>query len=169
MRISAIDRDLDEYFYFDPPGRPLEWDGTWVKARLVHAFTVERKIPGRPGPALLRNTWRLATLDSFSDRVAQGEAPRRELYARWARAAGATAHEVSLMEEAFGWLPQALCNGRVVEGKCLLCWAHSQAGGPPLRRTIRMRGWSRSTFLRRVEGGAEAIANHLRARDVPLR
>jgi hypothetical protein len=72
----------------------------------------------------LKNTWLLTTVDSFSDLVAQGEAPWRELYARWARAGGATAHEVSLMEESFGWLPQALCNGRVVEGKCLLCWVH---------------------------------------------
>jgi hypothetical protein len=136
---------------------------------LIFAFQVERKLPGRPGPALLRNTWRLATIDSFSDRVAQGEAPRAEIYRRWARAGGATSLEVSLLEEAFGWVPQALSNGGVVAGKCLLCWAHSQAGGPHLRKTIRARGWSRSTFLRRVEAAAEAIADHLNRHGVQVR
>jgi hypothetical protein len=169
VRTSTLDRDLDEYFYFNPPGRPLEWDGAWVKARLVHAFEVERKIPGRPGPALIRNTWKLRVIDSFADKVAQGQAPRAELYDRWARGGGATSLEVSLMEESFGFVPQALCNSRLVEGKCLLAWAHSQAGGPPLRRTVARRGWSRATFLRRVESAAAAIADHLRAHGVAVR
>jgi hypothetical protein len=38
-----------------------------------------------------------------------------------------------------------------------------------LRKVIRVRGWSRSTFLRRVESAAEAIAQHLRAHDVQVR
>jgi hypothetical protein len=167
MRTSTIDRDLDDYF--NPPDCPQQWTSTWVRARLVHAFEIERKIPGRPGPSLIKNTWQLAVVHSFADLVAQGEAPRRELYNRWARAGAATAHEVSLMEESFGWPAQALRNGRLAEAKCLLAWAHAQAGGPPLRKTIRVRGWSRSTFLRRVEAAAEAIADYLNARGVQVR
>ena len=60
---------------------------------------------------MLRNTWKLDTTDTFADRVAQGEAPREEVWEKWAREGGATAVEISRMEEALGWPGAILVNG----------------------------------------------------------
>lgn len=52
------------------------------------------------------------------------------------------------MEEAQGWLLL------VEEGerRCLAVWALAAARGIPVRKLLRQRGWSKSTFYRKVDG-----------------
>jgi hypothetical protein len=61
-----------------------------------------------------------------------------------------------------------LSNGHAVEGKVLLAWGFSVAYGRPVRRMLRKRGWSRSTFYRYVDTGSGRIADHLNARSVTV-
>ena len=73
------------------------------------------------------------------------------------------------MEEALSWPGQVLANGHAVEGKVLLAWAFCVAYGRPVRALLRKRGWSRTTFYRSVDTGAERIASYLNARGVAVR
>ena len=69
------------------------------------------------------------------------------------------------MEEAQGWLLL------VEEGerRCLGVWALAAARGIPVRKVLRRRGWSKSTFYRKVDGGAVHIAAILGARGGAVR
>ena len=73
------------------------------------------------------------------------------------------------MEEALAWPGAILASGHAVEGKCLMAWALSTAYGRSLRRLLAAKRWSRSTFYRRVDTGAERIAAELNRRGVPVR
>ena len=76
---------------------------------------------------------------------------------------GVHAFEISRMEEAQGWLLL------VEEGerRCLGVWALAAARGIPVRKVLRQRGWSKSTFY--VDGGAVHIAAILGAHGVAVR
>ena len=173
-RISTLTRDLG-HRYGEPGAleRPSRWDADWVRHRLVEGFTIERRMPDRRiGPAIVKGAWlAIPTTDSFSDKVAQGEAPRQEIWEAWARAGGCTAAQVSRMEEALAWPGAILANGggRAVEARCLLAWAFTVAYGRSLRQLMRTRGWSRSSFYRSVEDGAARIASHLNRHDAKVR
>ena len=69
------------------------------------------------------------------------------------------------MEEALGWLPL------IEEGerRCLAAWALATARGIPVRKLLRQRGWSPSTFYRKVDCGAGHIAAILGERGVAVR
>lgn len=116
---------------------------------------VERRMPDRRvGPTIVKSAWHaIPTTDSFADKVAQGEAPRQEIWEAWARAGGCTAAQVSRMEEALSWPGAILANdaSHAVEARCLLAWAFTVAYGRSLRHLMRTRGWSRSSFYRSVE------------------
>ncbi len=75
------------------------------------------------------------------------------------------------MEEALSSPGAILANGggHPVEARCLLAWGFCVAYGKPLRRLMRQRGWSRSTFYRSVKSGAERIADYLNQRSVTVR
>ncbi len=173
MRTSTLERDLS----YTPLGnggeleRPSAWTADWVKHRMVEAFTIERRIPDkRVGPAIVKGAWaNIATTDSFADRVHQGELAREHVWDKWARAGGALPYEVSRMEEALTWPGTVLANRHAVEAKTLLAWAFCVAYGKPLRRMLRKRGWSRSTFYRCVDGGSKRIADYLNQRSVTVR
>ena len=138
---------------------------------MVEAFTIERRIPDkRVGPAIVKGAWaRIATTDTFAEAVGQGELARENVWDRWARAGGALPYGVSRMEEALSWPGQVLSNGHAAEGKALLAWAFCVGCGRPVRRLLRKRGWSRSTFYRTVDSGSARIADHLNARTVAVR
>ena len=99
MRTSTLERDLS----YTPHGdggeleRPSAWTADWVKHRMVEAFTIERRIPDkRVGPAIVKGAWaKIATTDSFADRVHQGELAREHVWDKWARSGGALPYEVS--------------------------------------------------------------------------
>ena len=124
MRTSTLERDLNlrPLAGSGEIEKPRAWTADWVKHRMVEAFTIERRIPDkRVGPA---GAWaKIATTDSFSDRVYQGELARENVWEAWARAGGALPYEVSRMEEALSWPGQVLSNGHATEGKVLLAWA----------------------------------------------
>jgi hypothetical protein len=42
--------------------------------------------------------------------------------------------------------------------RCLATWALAAARGVPVREVLRQRGWSKSTFYRKLDGGAARIA-----------
>jgi len=171
MRVSRLHRDLGHRFA--DPGelkRPDRWTGDWVRHRLVEAFSVEKRLPDkRVGPAMVRNTWRLATVDTFAEVVDQGEQARAHVWEQWARAGGALPYEISRMEEALSWPGLVLSNGHAVEGRVLLAWGFCVAYGRPVRALLRKRGWSRTTFYRSVETGADRIASYLNTRAVTVR
>ena len=73
------------------------------------------------------------------------------------------------MEEALSWPGQVLTNGHATEGKVLLTWAFCIAYGRPLSRTMRQRGWSRTTFYKAVDTGMARIADYLNKRAVTVR
>ena len=99
----------------------------------------------------------------------QGELAREHVWDKWARAGGALPYEVSRMEEALTWPGTVLANRHAVEAKTLLAWAFCVAYGKPLRRMLRKRGWSRSTFYRCVDGGSKRNADYLNQRSVTVR
>ncbi len=173
MRTSTLERDLSLRTLAGTGEleRPRTWTGEWVKHRMVEAFTIERRIPDkRVGPAIVKGAWAtIDTTDTFADRVYQGELARENVWDKWARAGGALPYEVSRMEEALSWPGQVLANGHAVEGKVLLAWAFCVAYGKPLRRMLRQRGWSRSTFYRCVDSGSKRIADYLNQRSVTVR
>ena len=69
------------------------------------------------------------------------------------------------MEEALGWLLL------VEEGerRCLGVWALAAARGIPVRKVLARRGWSRTTFYRKLDSGAARIAAILSERGVAVR
>jgi hypothetical protein len=69
------------------------------------------------------------------------------------------------MEEAQGWL-LLVEDG---ERRCLGVWALAAARGIPVRKVLRQRGLSKSTFYRKVDGGSAHIAAILDERGVAVR
>jgi len=53
--------------------------------------------------------------------------------------------------------------------RCLATWALAAARGVPVRKELRQRGWSKSTFYRKLDGGAARIAAILGERGVVVR
>jgi hypothetical protein len=149
---TTIDRALGIH------AAPASWTTVLVRERLVEAFELERRLPGHVGPARLRSAWLVAPLDSFADRVAQGEAPRADLWRAWARAGGLSPEEVARMDQALDWPRRFLLPAHAVEAKCLLGWALTRAQGRSLCAVLRSRRFARSTFLRHADAGAARIA-----------
>jgi len=112
MRISAVDRALSRHTTEAPA-----WTAKIVRERLIEAFEIDRRLP-RVGPARMKG-WLMQTLDTFADRVHQGETASEYVLESWARGS-VSAAEVTRMEEAFGWPRSYLVNGHAVEAKCLL-------------------------------------------------
>ena len=78
MLTSTLERDLNlRRPVTGELERPSAWTADWVKHRMVEAFTIERRIPDkRVGPAIVKGAWsKIATTDSFAERVDQGELP----------------------------------------------------------------------------------------------
>jgi len=109
--------------------------------------------------------WPAAPLHSFTEMLHWTDA-RERVWQSWARSKGGFhAFEISRMEEAQGWLLL------VEEGerRCLGVWALAAARGIPIRKVLRRRGWSKSTFCRKVDGGAVHIAAILGEHGVAVR
>jgi hypothetical protein len=53
--------------------------------------------------------------------------------------------------------------------RCLTIWALAAARGVPVRKVLHQRGWSKSTFYRKLDGGAARIAAVLGERGVVVR
>ena len=146
---------------FAPP--PQIWSAELVKARLVEAFDVDRRLPGRAMPRMVQNAWPFPVMHSFADLVSQDT--RGDAWRRMGRVRGAASWEVSRMEEAFGWLQDLV---REPDRGALIAWCrrpHSIA----LDRLLQRQGISRATFYRRAGRGLEAMVEALNRRKVPVR
>ena len=143
---------------------PAQWTPRLVQQRLREAFAVELRLPDANRPRGLTSVWPAAALYEFHDVLHWPDA-RERVWQSWSRAKAAYPFEISRMEEALGWLPL------IEEGerRCLAAWALATARGIPVRRLLRQRGWSPSTFYRKVDGGAAQIAATLDARGVVVR
>jgi len=164
MRISAIDRTLARN---TTTTTPPAWNAELVKERLIEAFEIDRRLPDRVGPTPIKG-WLFDTVDTFADRVAQGELASERVMDEWERG-NVSAAEVSRMEEAFAWPRRYLTNGHAVDAKCLLAAALCIARGRSIGHVLRERGLDRAAFHRRVEAGASAIADALNRGGAPVR
>ena len=158
MRI-AITGERDQ-----PAPMQEQWTPRLVQQRLREAFAVEQRLPESGRPRGLVSFWP-AVLHDFQDMLHWDDA-RERVWQSWAQSKGGVhAFEISRMEEVQGWLLL------VEEGerRCLGVWALAAARGIPIRKVLRRRGWSKSTFYRKVDGGAAHIAAILGARGVAVR
>ena len=125
---------------------PAQWTPRLVQQRLREAFAVELRLPDSERPRGLTSVWPASPVHEFRDIVNWPDV-RERVWQSWARAKGGIfPHEVSRTEEAQGWL--VLLEG---ERRCLAFWALAAARGIPMRKVLRQRGGSRSTFYRRAE------------------
>ncbi len=146
-----------------PTSAPQHWSGEWVKARLVEAYGIERRLPD-----IRRSTgsaWPSINYE-FSDVVAQGETASERVMVSWSKG-GVFPKELARMEQAQEWLRVILANHEV-ERFCLAHWATAQAYHRSLRALLGRRRWSRTTFYRRVSKGASIIARRLDHDGVPI-
>jgi hypothetical protein len=145
---------------------PSRWTAELVKQRMFDAFAIERRMPGQ---ALHRtqSAWPGQAVHGFEDMVHwdAGEASARVLE-RWEAARGASARDVSLMEEAWTWLPWL---NDLEERIYLQAWAFSAAYGRNMTAIRRKRRISKTTFYNKVKQGAQRIAGILNERGVGVR
>lgn len=130
-----------------------QWTPRLVQQRLREAFAVEQRLRESGRPRGLVSSWP-AVLHDFQHMLHWDDA-RERVWQSWARSKGGVhAFEISRVEEAQGWLLL------VEEGerRCLGVWALAAARGIPVRKVLRQRGWSKSSFYRKVDCGAVHIA-----------
>lgn len=159
--LNAIDRP--------PRHRGATWSPGLVMLRLVEAFEVEAKLPEVRGPRRNAASAWPAMEREFEDIVGSSDERRQDVWQDWERAKGAYPQEVTRMEEAMLWLE--ILKDQPGEQRCLVAWAKLKAKPrrASLRKLMRRTGWSRSTFHRRRDQGAERIADYLNSRGVAVR
>ena len=161
-RLTTIAIDADR-----SADAPVEWSGEWVQERLVHAYSVERRLPHlRRRP--VASVWPKTTVE-FSDIIGRADDDRNERFNAWEYAGrlGVSAADISHMEEAHDWLLVILAP-YPEERLCLGQWAACVANRLSLRRLLAKRRWPRTTFYRYVTCGAHIIALELQRRGEPV-
>ena len=144
---------------------PTRWNAAWVQARVVEAYSIERKLPG-VRKIVTGTAWPTVNY-TFADKVGWPDARERVLD-EWMRSAGgAFAHEITRMDEAHEWLRVYLAKHEV-ERVCLSAWGATQAYHRSLSALLRKRDWPRRTFYRYRDTGAHIIAMALEAKGEPV-
>jgi hypothetical protein len=146
---------------------PAQWSAEWVMCRLVEAYAVERRLPPSKRH-MVASAWP-RTVTEFSDVVGRADDDRKQRFAAWEYAGelGVSARDVTRSEEAHDWL-RIILAPHPEERLCLATWAAAGAYRRSVRRMLLKRGWSRSTFLRRVAAGAHLIAVELTRQGIPV-
>ena len=145
---------------------PECWNAAWVQARVVEAYTIERKLPGHR-KIVTGTAWPTVNYE-FADKVHWTDARERVLD-DWARTSGGVyAADVARMDQAHEWMRIYLVAPYEAERLCLSSWATALAYHRSVRGLLRTRGWSPSTFYRRVTAGAHIIALALDAKGEPV-
>lgn len=142
--------------------KPVTWSGAWVRERLREACEIERRMPRQANGNSA--AWPFPVVHTFAEMIAWDDA-RDRVWDQWARTRGAYPFEVSRMDEAFAWL--SILREHPGERRCLMLWAVSSTSS--LRAKLARRGWSRTTFYRKVHEASERIAAVLNARGVVVR
>jgi hypothetical protein len=138
---------------------PATWTADKVKARMVEAFDIDRRMPGERRK-WQRSSWPATPVYSFRDQMHwnnPGDSARDRKWSEWENARNVAPAEVSRMEEAFEWLRWLPAGER----RCFEAWAKAKVVGLPLRKVLKYRGWTVTTFYSRVDGGARRIAEKL--------
>jgi hypothetical protein len=160
MRLSTISIDSQAL-------APPQWSAEWVMRRLVEAYAIERRLP-LARRHMVVSAWP-RTVTEFADVVGRADDDRKARFAAWEYAGelGVSANAITRQEEAHDWL--AIILGPYPEERlCLMQWAAATAYRRSVRRMLMKRGWSRSTFLRRVTAGAHVIAVELSRQGIPV-
>ena len=129
------------------------WTAEIVRERLVEAFEIDRRLP-RDRLRTTGSAWPASPIHEFSDIVHWNSGEQREqVWRSWERAP-ASPQEVTRMEEAFGWLQHR-------EARELEIWAKCVALGLSLSAAMKHKGWSRTSFYRKRDASAQALADRL--------
>jgi hypothetical protein len=147
------------------PASSAIWSPDHVKARLVDAFDLERRLPDNERPHGVGSSWPAAVWHEFGDLIGRSDEARAEVWRIWERAYGP--REVSLMWEALDWLK--LIRDFPREQRDLKAWAFLKARGISVRDALDRRGLSRATFYRQRDRGAVRIAEQLERTGVVVR
>jgi hypothetical protein len=137
------------------------WTADHVRARLIEAFTTERKLPGEHFMRRIASAWPATPIYDFVDKVSWTDT-RQRVWDSWEHAKGAYPIEVSRMEEAFDWLEWL----PLLDRRCLSGWAAASVSGYPLRKLLRQFDVSRATFYRTRDDDAARIAVRIHAQGV---
>jgi hypothetical protein len=160
MRLTAIAIDSE----LGPA--PAQWSADWVMRRLVEAYAVERRLPVARR-SMIPSTWP-RTVTEFADVVGRADDDRKQRFAAWEYAGlNVSARDITRQEEAHDWL-RIILFPYPEERLCLSQWAAASVYRRSVRRMLLKRGWSRSTFLRRVAAGAHLIAVELTRQGIPV-
>ncbi|RWC91674.1 MAG: hypothetical protein EOS72_03190 [Mesorhizobium sp.] len=139
------------------------WTPTLVKNAMVHAFEVLLDTTGQVGPDWFKNNWPEYKVE-FADEVGQHQegTARTVTRVRVQR----TAREISQMETVLIGHRGMSNWGRYVEGqpaarRALVTWCFWEIRGRHTEVECERRGWAYSTFRRRRDNAAKAIATRL--------
>jgi len=157
--LTALDRPLAHH--------AATWSPDLVRARLVEAFEIEARLPEPKGPSRGNaSAWPTMSRE-FEDLVGWSTEAREEYWHHMARAKGVHPYEVTRRDEAMAWL--ALLAAWPGEQRCLHAWAATTANRRSLARVMRIKGWRKGTFYRRVKAGSARIADSLNGKGVAVR
>jgi hypothetical protein len=159
MRLSTIAVDSQGL-------APLQWSASWVQRRLIEAYSVERRLPQARRRLLVASAWPSMAVE-FSDIVGRADDDRKDRFHSWEfTRLGVSAADISRMEQAHDWL--AILAPYPQERLCLCQWAAAIAYRRSVRRLLQKRGWSTSSFYRRVTAGAHVVAMELTRQALPV-
>jgi hypothetical protein len=159
-RLSTITIDASR------SGAPAAWSADWVQARLIEAYSIERRLPHLRRRAVA-NAWPSMVVE-FSDIIGRADEARAQVLQSWEYAgSGVTAGDIGRMEQAHDWM-RVILAPHPEERLCLSQWATAVAYGRSLRRLLAKRRWARSTFYRHVSAGAHVIALELIRQHQPV-
>jgi hypothetical protein len=148
------------------PSSPATWSAEIVRERLVEAFAIDRRMPGERRYGRMASAWPASPLHSFADQIHWGDDDaRKRVWESWERGSGASAVEVSRMEQALGWLGWV----PMTERRCLESWALATATNRSVSALLAKRGLARSTFYRHRDHAAQRIADRLNKTGVDVR
>ena len=142
------------------------WTAELVQQRLVDAFIVDRKLPGHR--QRMAGAWLLETTHTFADVVGwdnPGDGASDRTLQNWGRLGNAQPIEVSMWEEALGWLSMLPKD----EKQCLGWWAKCKAWRYQQTKVYKKIGYSKSSFDRKRKDGSLRIACALNRVGVQVR
>jgi hypothetical protein len=150
------------------PAPSPTWTADKVRARLVEAFDIDRRLPGDRRAKFKTSSWPATPLHDYRDQLHwnnPGDSARDRNWERWANARDVAPDEMTRWQETLNWLRWVPNHER----ESLEAWAKAEVIGIPLRRMLRYRRWTVTTFYQRRNDGAQRIADKLNALNPPPR
>lgn len=141
------------------------WTGDKVRARMVEAFEIDRRMPGdrRKMWQTARGSWPATPIDTFRDQMHwnnPGDNARDRKWQEWASARNVSPPEITRMDEAFSWLRWLPDHQR----KALETYAKAEVIGMPLIGVLRYRRIKKTQFYEHLKQGTQRIADRLNSK-----